>query len=376
MEISPELLSFYTLSLHLSAFDSLQADQASTHQLLYLHDLEQPPVVEQPPLSYATSYDYQTPQVAYPQFQNYPTAQDAALHEVPHYFDHFVPEVRPQPYYPQTYGYSDLSPLDDAMPKPFGYPAHSPLIQPESSPTSDHARHVAPPIAQTPNPQAYRIVRGVAGGNTTRLPEPKTPGTTFVPIELNLVNALVEAVTAQPWSQQEREDRRRIVRIERRQQGHIIHALFLVVGLANEYPEPAPAPPGVEVVEVSCLDWTLREDQDSRFSITSVEVVSIIETLIGTKSMELSLRRREKGRIRLNLMPFWLKRSLPSNKNVLLHMDSPTSFARQIMSYKIRKPRGFDKDVRILSWDKLVPALHRALQCYYAEVPASDIKQE
>ena len=42
------------------------------------------------------------------------------------------------------------------------------------------------------------------------------------------------------------------------------------------------------------------------------------------------------------------------------------------MGYEIRKPRGFDKEVRILRWDKLVPALQRALQSYYTEIPIND----
>ena len=48
------------------------------------------------------------------------------------------------------------------------------------------------------------------------------------------------------------------------------------------------------------------------------------------------------------------------------------SWLKELWVGEIRKPRGFDKEVRILRWDKLVPALQRALQSYYTEIPIND----
>lgn len=180
---------------------------------------------------------------------------------------------------------------------------------------------------------------------------------------------LIEHVCNYPWTQGEMKDRRRIVRIERRQRGHRIYADFSIVGCANDNPEIAPPPPGADVIEVSCLLWDKASDENNPgpdLYITSVEVIAIVETLIQSKLMEPSLRRRERGRIRLNLLTFWLK--------PLYHSKTKESeghkaeFARLIMAYTLRKPRGFDKGFRILSWSRLVPALRRALQCYYAEM--------
>lgn len=234
------------------------------------------------------------------------------------------------------------------------------------------------PKYRIPGPKKYELVRGIASGSTTRPPYLSLrTNVEYIPVELNIVGALVEEINKIPWNYEERQDGRRIIRLERRQYGHVVNAKFLVVGLAVENPTPEEAPPGVGVVEVSCLNYVLQEDDDDdgiRFSITSVEVVNIIEALIALTTMSLTLLRKEKGRIRLNLMPFWLKKPLSLKKSAMLEESDPrTDFARRIMRYEIRKPRGFDKDVRILSWDKLVSALHRALQCYYAEVPKEDL---
>lgn len=104
--------------------------------------------------------------------------------------------------------------------------------------------------------------------------------------------------------------------------------------------------------------------------------------LIGTESQDAAERRRERGRIRSNLVSFWSKR--PIRSKISDTKNSPSSkggsplndefdfrheLATRIMAYEVRKPRGFDKEVRILKWEKLVPSLRRALQSYYAEIP-------
>ena len=160
--------------------------------------------------------------------------------------------------------------------------------------------------------------------------------------------------------------------------------------------------PGVDVVEVLCLECSVRSSEDPELSdddephikiegnrayqyyITLVEVIEIVELLIGTQAKDSAERRRERGRVRLNLVPFWLKRPISLRMNeplALAHQGNPTNLdfrvelAKRIMGYEIRKPRGFDKEVRILRWDKLVPALKRALQSYYTEIPPNEADQ-
>lgn len=234
------------------------------------------------------------------------------------------------------------------------------------SPTLPQAPHF-----YTPHPDHCPIVRGVATGGCTAHPPPeKLLDRHHVQVKLEVGGTLIEQVCHSPWSQGEALDRRRIVRIERRQQGHRIYADFSIIGCANDHPKTEPPPPDADVIEVSCLAWDKASDENNpgpNFYITSVEVVAIVETLIQSKLMELKLRRRERGRIRLNLLTFWLK-PLYHLKTKVCPEGHKAEFARLIMSYGVRKPRGFDKGFRILSWDRLVPALNRALQCYYAEM--------
>ncbi|EGW34687.1 uncharacterized protein SPAPADRAFT_57736 [Spathaspora passalidarum NRRL Y-27907] len=261
----------------------------------------------------------------------------------------------------------------------------------------------------------YRVVRGVsAGGCTTRPPkESMESDSTFLPVELSLMGASVEDICYPKWSKSEKDDRRRIIRIERIQNGPKLIANFSIVGGANENPITLPAPPNVDVVEVSCLECNVRPNDDSydsqssddeggmkngssspknyvksdpdgdyyQYYITSVEVVEIVELLIGTQTKDPAEKRRERGRVRSNLVPFWSKKpissrmhdnAVPSSSSNPSNHDFRIELAKRIMGYEIRKPRGFDKEVRILRWDKLVPALKRALQSYYTEIPKSD----
>lgn len=280
-----------------------------------------------------------------------------------------------------------------------------------------------PQVSET-GKKRYRVIRGVsAGGCTTRPPKQSIDSdSVFLPVQLNLHGASVEEICYPKWSSGEKQDRRRIIRIERIQSGPKLIANFSIVGSANEHPVTVPPGPDVDVVEVSCLECSVKpnDDYDSQSSddekdggamaqsgmntnyikgeddgehhqyyITSVEVVEIVELLIGTQLKDPAERRRERGRVRSNLVPFWSKKSISSrmdssygNGNGSPVPSSPTNqdyrveLAKRIMGYEIRKPRGFDKDVRILRWDKLVPALKRALQSYYTEIPLCDSRLE
>ena len=129
-----------------------------------------------------------------------------------------------------------------------------------------------------------------------------------------------------------KQDRRRIIRIERIQQGPVITANFSIVGAANENPVVLPpSNPDIDVIEVSCLECDVKinnshisdgtnfydsqssddemggnngdatgmggvgarkspnyiknefNDDYYQYYITSVEVVEIVELLIGNQ---------------------------------------------------------------------------------------------
>ncbi|CDK26964.1 unnamed protein product [Kuraishia capsulata CBS 1993] len=268
----------------------------------------------------------------------------------------------------------------------------------------------------------FPVIRGAStGGGLTKPPKaPAGSMSTYLQASLNIQHAQVEEMCRPFWNKNEREDKRRIIRIERFQRGPDIIAKFSIVGSAHDNPEPRPSPAGVSFVEVSCLecDATSFDDDDDEeegiddmlvggqsvkdqahsslangkeYYITSVEVIKIVELLIGTENPNPQDRRRERGRIRSNLVPFWSKRPIRSKKSsnspnaaTTASSSSPddeseemddyrTELAQRIMGYLIRKPRGFDKEVRILKWGKLVPALQRALQSYYVKIPESEV---
>jgi len=267
---------------------------------------------------------------------------------------------------------------------------------------------------KTDTKKRYRIIRGVsAGGCSTRPPKYLVDSNAlYLPIELHVNGASFEEICLPVWSPAEKEDRRRIIRIERVQNGHKLLANFSIVGAANENPITLPPPPDTDVIEVSCLECTtvsneaddqsasdddlaipihaMHDGKYNQYYITSVEVIEIVELLIGTQSMDAADRRKERGRIRSNLVPFWSRKPISSRMQdtssahssrspayagtdtQLTNQDYRFKLAKRIMAYEIRKPRGFDKEVRILRWDKLIPALKRALQTYYTEIPGSD----
>lgn len=283
----------------------------------------------------------------------------------------------------------------------------NPSLATPVTPVTSSPRH----LHQKNSRKRYRVIRGTsAGGASTRQPKVSPDNdSTFLPVVLDLQGAGVEDICYPQWSSLEKEDRRRIIRIERTQIGPKLVVNFSIIGGANQHPTTLPPPEGVDVLEVSCLECVKPEstgydsssDEDSSISpnhhsanelyqyfITSVEVVEIVEMLIGTQLHDPAERRRERGRVRSNLVPFWLKKPISSRMNDSsnptstssssssslnqTNQDSRVELAKRIMAYEIRKPRGFDKEVRILRWDKLVPALKRALQSYYTEIPRSD----
>ena len=274
--------------------------------------------------------------------------------------------------------------------------------------------------------QRYRVIRGISsGGSATKPPRIMTTANHhYVPVNLELLDANLQECCLPTWNEEEKADKRRIIRIERYQVGSKIIAKFSIVGSAKENPTPLDSQPGVDVVEVSCLECFTKQSEDTdneeesgnstpmnnysygstntngveetkrSFYITSVEVIKIVELLIGTEVQDPAEHRRERGRIRSNLVPFWSKRPISSrmsNNEMRSNSSSPKSesnnsfnqisnispdysdfrieLATRIMAYDVRKPRGFDKEVRILKWEKLIPALRRALQSYYAEIP-------
>ncbi|WPK25251.1 hypothetical protein PUMCH_002558 [Australozyma saopauloensis] len=227
----------------------------------------------------------------------------------------------------------------------------------------------------------YKIVRGGLGG-PSQMPNSLNKIVQYEPLQLNILYSSHQRVKKFPWSDVEIEQGRRIIRMYRQQKGTTIEVYFHVVNADVKLDPPFDNMEDVDEVEVSVIRSieTQKSKTNTRTEhfMTSVDFIEIIECLIGKRSQDNSERRRERGRIRLNLMRFWLKTPLPSKKSIAIgeHDSAVVELALKIRKYSVSKPPGFNKEVRIMPWDKLAPAMLRALEYYFAEVPLVDGHKE
>lgn len=239
------------------------------------------------------------------------------------------------------------------------------------------------------------------------------PNYNFLECELSSTGSDYKTLCMNPWTGTEQFEMRRIVRIEKFRNLNKFQLHFSVVNTENERADSLDmdGKPYIsgdiepQSIDVSCLECQCAPGDDGldhshkRFYITSVEVIRIVELMIYDRGSTTPnyQKRRERGRVRSNLLPFWSKsinskkdssaslspcsrRSVSTSSPFPLDPESPhiepkteddckQQLAQRIMSYQTRKPRGFDKDVRILEWNKLMDALTRVMQSYYVKVP-------
>lgn len=243
------------------------------------------------------------------------------------------------------------------------------------------------------------LVRGFTVGRATREPlQPPGQRHIYEKSSVEMYNETTADICEPPWSREERRDMRRIVRVIREQYGSTVKATFQIVR-----PQDVDSTRFSNCLEVSCLLclWDSRfpstddkyvvsttpDDElrlDHQYFITSVEVVKLVLFLANMRQDGTGGDlRRESGRIRSSLHAFWTGKPINSKKrktkastqnNVVnpelnkTNVDFRFDLACRVMNYKTRKPRGFDKDVRILEWSNLGPAVKRAMKSYYVEM--------
>lgn len=230
------------------------------------------------------------------------------------------------------------------------------------------------PNATKRNKKHYNIIRCGVSGTAQLLPMLKS--VEYCAPELDVDSASIAEIDRAPWSEREKAEGRRIVQMRRWQRGTTVYVDFSIKKPDQKDLEPESE--DVDIVDVSVIrSETNKKNQRPRYFITSVDFMEIVECVIGNRTLDNSDRRRERGRIRLNLMRFWLKTPLPSKKSIATgeHDAEVVELALKIRKYtanKSNKLPGFNKEVRIMSWENLVPAMHRALAYYVAEVPIGD----
>lgn len=170
----------------------------------------------------------------------------------------------------------------------------------------------------------------------------------------------LDTVLQVPWSASEEADARRIIRMSRVQIRAKIDIHLQIIdsetGIAQD------SVYGRNVIEVSCLKNNFSPEQLACCYITSVEVINIIELLIGKQNVDRQFKRVERGRIRSNLCSLWLNEFSPARTGHLAGLSK--QFLDSIANYSSRKPFNTAKEVRLLPWINLDHAVTKAAEFY------------
>ncbi|KAJ9137553.1 ACON-3 protein [Pleurostoma richardsiae] len=150
---------------------------------------------------------------------------------------------------------------------------------------------------------------------------------------------------AQDWTQEEWDNRRRIVMFKRSQTGHKLTVSFRAVSVNDR-------PPGG--IYVSCIWWAERGE----CFVTSVDTIHLLEQLLMTAHQP-RFPVEEKNRIRRNLEGF---KPLTVSKA----KADTEEFFKVIMGFGNPKPRNIEKDVKVFPWKILGQALKKIISKYSA----------
>lgn len=153
------------------------------------------------------------------------------------------------------------------------------------------------------------------------------------------------------WTNEEWENRRRIVVFKKTQSGSRLTAEFRAVPV-NERPPNS--------ICISCIWW---EEKQECF-VTSVDTIHLLEQLVAAPSR---FTVEEKNRIRRNLEGF---KPLTVSKA----KSESEDFFKVIMGFGNPKPRNIEKDVKVFPWKVLAPALKKIISKYSAS-PSSTMPQ-
>lgn len=146
---------------------------------------------------------------------------------------------------------------------------------------------------------------------------------------------------AENWTQEEWQNKRRLVQFRRTQRGNTVEASFAPV---------SPSERQANSICISCIWWQERGET----FVTSVDCIYLLEALVGVR-----FTVEEKNRIRRNLEGF---HPLTVSK---AKADSEPFF-KLIMSFPNPKPRNIEKDVKVFPWKILTLALKKIIGKYSA----------
>ncbi|KAH8883121.1 hypothetical protein GQ53DRAFT_883670 [Thozetella sp. PMI_491] len=247
------------------------------------------------------------------------------------------------------------SPHSLRSPHAAGWSAYGSHMDSLRSPSSSlpHATHTAisrPSLNPLPHPNnAPQLVRTTTltqsggSGNGNYNPFAGLPAKATLRIHGNL-DTMTEG-----WTQEEWENKRRIVQFKRNLQGNQLSTSFRAL-TASEQPQNS--------ICVSCIWW----EEKSECFVTSVDTINLLEQLVVYPAR---FTVEEKNRIRRNLEgfhPLTISKAKPDTEE----------FFKLIMSFGNPKPRRIEKDVKVFQWKILGSALKKIISKYSAS-PSSTI---
>ncbi|CEJ80036.1 Putative Transcriptional regulator Medusa [[Torrubiella] hemipterigena] len=162
------------------------------------------------------------------------------------------------------------------------------------------------------------------------------------------INGKLDTMT-ENWTQEEWDNRRRIVMFRKSQTGSTLTANFRPVPV-NERPPNS--------ICISCIYW----QEKSECYVTSVDTIYLLEQLVAAPNR---FSVEEKNRIRRNLEgfhPITVSKAKPISEE----------FFKLIMGFPNPKPRNIEKDVKVFPWKILEPALKKIIGKYSAS-PSSTL---
>ncbi|KAK0732230.1 hypothetical protein B0H67DRAFT_473753 [Lasiosphaeris hirsuta] len=148
---------------------------------------------------------------------------------------------------------------------------------------------------------------------------------------------------AENWTQEEWENRRRLVLFKKQQNGSVLTTTFKPVSIAERPPNS---------ICISCIWWEERQE----CFVTSVDTIHLLEQLVAAPNR---FSVEEKNRIRRNLEGF-------HPQTVSKSKAESEEFFKVIMSFGNPKPRNIEKDVKVFNWKALDNALKKIIGKYSA----------
>ncbi|RDA91576.1 hypothetical protein CP533_5978 [Ophiocordyceps camponoti-saundersi (nom. inval.)] len=204
------------------------------------------------------------------------------------------------------------------------------------------------PMPSSASPGTPQLIRTSTIANGTGSNGPYHPISLYSSKAVLKITGKLDTM-AENWTQEEWDNRRRIVMFRKSQTGSTLTASFRAVPV-NERPPNS--------ICISCIWWA----EKAECFVTSVDTIHLLEQLVAAPNR---FSVEEKNRIRRNLEGF-------HPMTVSKAKADSEEFFKVIMGFPNPKPRNIEKDVKVFPWKILESALKKIIGKYSAS-PSSTL---